>query len=150
MATITPFLTYDHQAEEAVRYYLSIFEGRIISTMPGPNGTVMGLTFELLGQTFSALNGGPSFKFTEAYSMFVSVETQDEIDRYWTRLTQDGGKEVQCGWLVDKYGVSWQIIPKILPRLFADKDRAAAGRAVQAMLGMQKIDIAGLKRAFDG
>jgi predicted 3-demethylubiquinone-9 3-methyltransferase (glyoxalase superfamily) len=151
MPAITTFLTYNNQAEEAVRLYISIFEdGRIVSTMPGPNNTVMGLTFELLNQTFIALNGGPSFTFTEGFSFFVSVDTQEEIDRYWSKLTANGGKESQCGWLVDKYGVSWQIIPKILPKLFADKDREKSGRAVQAMLGMKKLDIAGLQKAFDG
>ncbi|HTE49614.1 MAG TPA: VOC family protein [Kofleriaceae bacterium] len=150
MPAITTFLTFDNQAEAAVRHYLSIFEGKVVSTMPGPDDTVMGLTFEMLGQTFIALNGGPSFTFTPGISLFVSVETQAEIDRYWTRLIADGGKEVQCGWLVDKFGVSWQIVPTILPRLFSDKDREKAGRAVQAMLGMQKLDIAGLQKAFDG
>jgi predicted 3-demethylubiquinone-9 3-methyltransferase (glyoxalase superfamily) len=151
MPTITTFLTYNDQAEAAVRHYLSIFEdGKIVGTMPGPDGKVLGVTFELLGQTFIALNGGPSFKFTEAFSLFVSVDTQEEIDRYWAKLTANGGKEVQCGWLVDKFGVSWQIVPKLLPKLFADKDREKAGRAVQAMMAMKKLDIAGLQKAFDG
>src|SRR6476659_9486215 len=100
MPEITPFITYNDQAEAAVRYYLSIFEGgKILSTMPGPNGTVMSLTFELLGRTFIALNGGPTFTLTQGFSMFVSCDSQAEIDRYWEKLT-DGGKEVQCGWLV--------------------------------------------------
>ncbi len=151
MPTIHTFITYENQAEEAVRFYLSVFEnGRIVSTMPGPNDTVMGLTFELLGQTFIALNGGPSFTFTPGFSLFVTVDTQEEIDRYWSKLTGNGGQESQCGWLVDRFGVSWQIIPKILPELFAAKDREKAGRAVQAMLGMKKLDIAALRKAFDG
>jgi predicted 3-demethylubiquinone-9 3-methyltransferase (glyoxalase superfamily) len=150
MPSITTFLTYDQQAEAAVSHYLSIFDGRIVDTMRGPDGAVLGLTFELLGQTFIALNGGPSFEFSEAISLFVSVDTQEELDRYWTRLTADGGKEVQCGWLVDKFGVSWQIVPKLLPKLFADPDRDGAGRAFQAMMRMKKLDIAGLQKAFTG
>lgn len=150
MPKLTPFLTFNADAEEAVRYYLSIFEdGKITSTMPGPDGKVMGLTFDLLGQTFQALNGGPSFVFSPAFSMFVSCDTQAEIDRYWSKLT-DGGKEVQCGWLVDRFGVSWQIIPKRLPEMFGDKDRAKAERAIAAMMKMQKIDLPALEKAFNG
>ncbi|MDF2696916.1 MAG: 3-demethylubiquinone-9 3-methyltransferase [Labilithrix sp.] len=150
MSKITTFLTYDSQAEEAVRHYLSTFEdGKVLSTMPGPGGSVMSLTFELFGQTYIALNGGPTFTFAQGISLFVSCDTQAEIDRYWAKLTE-GGKEVQCGWLVDKFGVSWQIVPKILPDLLAHKDRVKSGRALQAMLQMQKLDIAALQRAFDG
>lgn len=149
MPSITTFLTFDSQAEAAVRHYLSIFDGKVTSTVPGPNGTVTGLAFEILGRPFFALNGGPSFTFTPGISLYVEVDTQDEIDRYYARLL-DGGKEVQCGWLVDKFGVSWQIVPAVLPRLFADPDREKAGRAVQAMMGMKKLDIAALERAFDG
>jgi predicted 3-demethylubiquinone-9 3-methyltransferase (glyoxalase superfamily) len=116
--------------------------------MPGPNGTVMSLTFEILGQTFMALNGGPSFKFSQGISLFVSCDTQAEIDRYYARLT-DGGQEVQCGWLTDKFGVSWQIIPKKLGSLLGASDREKAGRALQAMLQMKKLDIAALQRAFE-
>ena len=149
MPNITTFLTYDSQAEEAVRHYVSIFEGaKIVSTMRAGD-EVFSLTFELLGQTFIALNGGPTFTFTPGISLFVSCDTQAEIDRYWARLTE-GGKEVQCGWLVDKLGVSWQIIPRILGDLLSDKDRAKADRAMQAMLKMQKLDIAELKRAHAG
>jgi predicted 3-demethylubiquinone-9 3-methyltransferase (glyoxalase superfamily) len=149
MPEITTFITYNDQAEAAVRHYLSIFEGgKIMSTMPGPNGTVMSLTFELLGQTFIALNGGPSFTFTQGFSLFVSCETQAEIDRYWEKLTE-GGKEVQCGWLVDKFGVSWQIVPKSLGALLFNKDPQKAGRTMQAMLGMKKLDIAALQRAAE-
>ncbi|MET0791720.1 MAG: VOC family protein [Polyangiaceae bacterium] len=151
MPEITTFLTYNDQAEAAARLYISIFEGgRITSTMPGPNGSVFGLTFEILGRTFFALNGGPTFKFSEAISLFVSCETQAEIDHYWAKLTEDGGKEVQCGWLVDKFGVSWQITPKNLSAYLGDKDREKSSRAMQAMLKMKKFDIAALERAFNG
>lgn len=151
MQKITTFLTYDNQAEEAAKLYTSIFPGsRIVSTSPGPGGTVMSVTFELFGQTFMALNGGPTFKFAQGISLFVSCDTQEEIDAYWSKLCEGGGKPVQCGWLTDKFGVSWQIIPKILGELFGAKDREKAGRAVQAMMGMQKLDIAALKRAFEG
>jgi len=150
MTRITTFLTYNHQAEEAARLYVSIFEdGKILDISPGPNGTVMSLTFELFGQRFFALNGGPSFKFSDGISLFVSCDTQAQIDHYWAKLTE-GGREVQCGWLVDKFGVSWQIIPKILGELLGNSDREKAGRALQAMLRMQKLDIAELQRAFDG
>lgn len=157
MPTITTFLTYDSQAEQAVNHYLSVFEqGRIVRTTrygdagPGPKGSVFGITFELLGQTFMALNGGPSFKFSQAISLFVACDTQTEIDRYWGKLTADGGKEIQCGWLVDKFGVSWQIIPRNLEELISGPDAAKSGRAMQAMLKMQKLDIAALKRAYEG
>jgi predicted 3-demethylubiquinone-9 3-methyltransferase (glyoxalase superfamily) len=151
MPTITTFLTYNDKAEEAVRYYLSVFEdGKITSIMPGPDGGVMGVSFELFGRPFIALNGGPTFSFSEGMSLFVECETQAEIDRFWSKLTADGGAESKCGWCKDKYGVSWQIIPKVLGELFSDKDRAKAGRAVQAMLQMQKLDIAALKKAHAG
>jgi predicted 3-demethylubiquinone-9 3-methyltransferase (glyoxalase superfamily) len=150
MPSITTFLTYDSQADEAVRLYLSIFEdGKIVSTVPGPNGTVMALEFELFGRSFTALNGGPTFEFAQGISLFVSCDTQAEIDRFWDKLTE-GGKEVQCGWLVDRFGVSWQIVPKVLGSLLGDKDREKAGRAMQAMLKMKKLDIAALKRAHEG
>ena len=151
MPTITTFLTYDNQAEAAVRYYLSVFEhGKIVDTTHlGDGGPVLSITFELLGQTFFALNGGPSFSFSPGISLFVSCDTQSEIDRYYDRLS-DGGKEVQCGWLVDKFGVSWQVVPKVLGELLGSKDRVKADRALQAMLQMRKLDIAALKRAYDG
>jgi predicted 3-demethylubiquinone-9 3-methyltransferase (glyoxalase superfamily) len=150
MQKITTFLTYDKQAEEAVRHYLSVFEdGRIVSTMKTPAGDVVSLTFELFGQQYIALNGGPSFTFSQGFSLFVTCETQAEIDRTWARLT-DGGKEVQCGWLTDRYGVSWQIVPKGLGALIGDPDPAKAQRAFQAMLGMKKLDIAALERAHAG
>ncbi|HYO94676.1 MAG TPA: VOC family protein [Polyangiaceae bacterium] len=150
MPKITTFLTYDNQAEEAVSFYLSVFEaGTIVSTMRrGEGGPALSLTFELLGQTFIALNGGPSFSFSQGVSLFVGCETQAEIDRYWAKLS-DGGKEIQCGWVTDKFGLTWQIVPNVLGELLGGKDAAGAGRAMQAMLRMKKLDIASLKRAYD-
>src|SRR5262245_25627919 len=150
MPEITTFLTFNDQAEEAVSHYLSVLEnGAILSTMPGPGGKVTSLTFELFGKKHIALNGGPTFSFSQGMSLFVSCDTQAEIDRYWSKLTE-GGKEVQCGWLVDKFGVSWQIVPNVLFDLLNDKDPAKAGRAMQAMLSMKKLDIAALKKAHAG
>ena len=142
MQKIMPFLWFDGQAEEAMNFYVSVFKNsKVISASP------MSCTFELEGLTFYALNGGPHFKFNPAVSMFVDCEDQKEVDDLWGKLTSGGGKESQCGWLEDKYGLSWQIIPKILGELMSDPDPARAQRAVQAMLGMQKIDIAALKKA---
>lgn len=147
---ISPFLWFDTNAEEAARFYASIFKNSMIThTMQGPGGTVMGVNFILDGMEFQALNGGPQFKFTEAISFFVKCETQEEIDELWSKLTADGGAESMCGWLKDKYGLSWQIIPTALGELFGDKDRAKAGRAMQAMMKMRKLDIAKLKEAFN-
>jgi predicted 3-demethylubiquinone-9 3-methyltransferase (glyoxalase superfamily) len=154
--SITTFLTYDTQAEEAAKLYTSLFDGRIKETMrypaggPRPEGAVLSVTFELLGQTYIALNGGPKFTFSQGFSLMVQVDTQAEIDRLWKTLTDNGGKAVQCGWLVDKFGVSWQIVPTQLHGMLADRDRAKSGRAMQAMMGMQKLDIAKLQAAFDG
>ena len=154
--TITTFLTYDTQAEEAAKLYTSLFDGKINEIMrhppggPGPEGSVLTVTFELLGQTYVALNGGPSFTFSQGFSLMVQVETQAEIDRLWTALTANGGKEVQCGWLVDKFGVSWQIVPKPLLGMLSNKDQAKSGRAMQAMMGMRKLDLAKLQAAFNG
>jgi predicted 3-demethylubiquinone-9 3-methyltransferase (glyoxalase superfamily) len=154
--TITTFLTYDTQAEEAATLYTSLFDGKLKETMrypaggPRPEGAVLSVTFELFGQTYIALNGGPKFTFGQGFSLMVQVETQAEIDRLWTKLTGDGGKEVQCGWLVDKFGVSWQIVPGQLKGMLSDKDRAKSGRAMQAMMGMRKLDLAKLQAAFDG
>lgn len=151
MQKITTFLWFDGKTEEAMKFYVSIFKNsKIVSTMAGPDGKVMTGTFELEGQRFMALNGGPQFKFTEAISLFVNCETQAEVDDLWNKLTAGGGAESQCGWLKDKFGLSWQIIPSALGRLFGDKDRVKANRAVQAMLQMKKIDIAKLQQAFDG
>ncbi|HEX3595746.1 MAG TPA: VOC family protein [Polyangiaceae bacterium] len=156
MPTITTFLTYDNQAEAAVHHYLSVFEnGKILDTKrygdgaPAPKGTVLSLTFELFGQTFIALNGGSSFTFSQGVSLFVACDTQAEIDRYWEKLTEKG-KEVQCGWLVDQFGVSWQIVPKALGDMIGSKDVARSSRAMQAMMKMKKLDLAALQRAYDG
>ena len=148
---ITPFLWFDGNAEEAANHYVSIFaDSRIVSTIPGPGGKTMGLTFELAGQTVMALNGGPIYRLTPAFSMYVSCDTQEEIDRYWERLLEGGGKPTACGWLDDRFGLSWQVIPSILSTLIGDADRAAAGRAMQAMMKMKKLDIAALKKAHAG
>ena len=155
MQKITPFLWFDNQAEEAMNFYTSIFKNsRIVNTKrygdagPGPKGSVMTGTFILDGQEFYALNGGPHFKFTEAISLFIKCETQEEVDLFWDKLS-DGGQKSRCGWLKDRFGLSWQIIPSSLGRLISDPDPARAGRAMQAMLGMQKIDIAALEQAAD-
>jgi len=151
---ITPFLWFNDNAEEAVNFYISIFKNSKINSMarygaegPGPAGTVMTAAFELDGQEFVALNGGPHFKFTEAVSFVINVDTQDEVDHYWNRLTE-GGQPSRCGWLKDRYGLSWQVVPRILSKLLTDKDRQKAGRVMQAMLQMDKIDIAKLKEAY--
>jgi predicted 3-demethylubiquinone-9 3-methyltransferase (glyoxalase superfamily) len=157
MQKITPFLWFNDNAEEAINFYVSIFKDSKIGTLtrygdggPGPKGQVMTATFQLEGQQFMALNGGPHFKFTEAISLFVNCETQEEVDTLWDRLTADGGQPSQCGWLKDKFGLSWQIIPSALGRLMHDEDPARAGRVMQAMLQMQKIDIRKLKQAYEG
>jgi predicted 3-demethylubiquinone-9 3-methyltransferase (glyoxalase superfamily) len=156
MQKITPFLWFDNQAEEAMNFYVSIFKNsRVVSVArygeagPGPKGSVMSVTFELEGQTFRGLNGGPLFKFNEAISLFVDCTTQEEVDELWAKLTA-GGQESHCGWLKDKYGLSWQIIPRALMELLSDKDAAKSARAMKAMLGMGKIDIAELRRAAEG
>jgi len=150
MQKITPFLWFDGNAAEAVNFYVSVFrDAKVLHTMPGPDGKPLVLTFQLEGQQFQALNGGPQYSFTPAISLFVSCETQAEVDELWEKLTA-GGSEQPCGWLKDRYGLSWQIIPTALGRLFGDPDRAKAGRAMQAMFAMTKIDIAALQRAFDG
>ena len=138
MQKIVPFLWFNTEAEEAMNYYVSIFpDSKVVSVMHGPDGKVLTGTFQLAGQEFMALNGGPQFKFTEAISLFVKCETQEEVDRLWAKLTADGGEESMCGWLKDKYGLSWQIIPNRLSELLGDKDPERAGRAMQAMLGMR-------------
>jgi predicted 3-demethylubiquinone-9 3-methyltransferase (glyoxalase superfamily) len=156
MQKITPFLWFDGQAEEAMKFYTSIFKNSKIGSVtrygdagPGPKGTVMSGTFELEGQKFMALNGGPLFKFTEAISFFVNCETQQEVDELWEKLSA-GGQKSRCGWLKDKYGVSWQIIPTVLGELLGDKDPEKSKRVMKAMLQMDKIDIEGLKRAHAG
>lgn len=154
--SITTFLTYDTQAEEAAEHYISLFDGKIKETMrypaggPRPEGAVLSVTFELLGQTYVALNGGPTFTFSQGFSLMVQVETQAELDRLWKKLTENGGKEVQCGWLVDRFGVSWQIVPKQLQSMLSNQDKAKSARAMQAMMRMRKLDLAELQAAFDG
>ena len=152
---ITPFLWFDNQAEEAANFYTSVFKNsRVLGVTrygaagPGPNGSVMTVAFELDGQVFTALNGGPIFKFTEAISFVVNCETQKEVDEYWDKLTV-GGQEVQCGWLKDKYGLFWQIVPTVLVELLASTDIERSQKAMKAMLQMKKIDIATLKRASE-
>ncbi|HXM39048.1 MAG TPA: VOC family protein [Gemmatimonadales bacterium] len=149
MQKITPFLWFDGKAEEAAKFYVSVFRNsKVVKVMPGPKGTAMGVTFQLEGQEFYALNGGPQFKFTPAISLFVNCETQQEVDELWKKLSA-GGSEEQCGWLKDKYGLSWQIIPTVLGKMLGDKDPAKANRVMQAMLQMKKIDIKGLQQAYD-
>ena len=153
---ITTFLWYDDKAEEAVRFYTSIFKNsKIVSETrwgeggPMPKGTLMTSKFQLEGQEFIALNGGPLFHFTEAISLFVDCDTQEEIDAYWDKLISGGGEPSQCGWLKDKYGLSWQIVPNSLIEMLSDKDPAVCKRVTAAMMQMQKLDIAKLKRAYD-
>ena len=146
---ITTFLWFDDDAEEAMRFYVSIFRNSKIIDVTRNGDKVMAGTFELEGQRFIALNGGPQFKFTEAISLFVNCETQEEVDELWEKLTAGGGAPSQCGWLKDKFGLSWQVIPSALMELMSDPDREKASRVTQAMLQMKKIDINGLKRAYD-
>ena len=147
MNKVTPFLWFDDQAEEAMRYYVSIFKNsKVLSVSPGPNGTAMGVTFELDGQEFMGMNAGPEFKFTEAVSFFVSCKTQEEVDYYWGKLAQ-GGEESRCGWVKDKFGLWWQIIPTALSEGLADKDPQKAKAVLDAMLTMSKIDVKTLEQA---
>ena len=153
---ITPFLWFDGKAEEAMNFYVSIFKNSKVVQLtrygdagPGPKGTVMSAIFQLEGQEFYALNGGPQFKFSPAISLFVNCETQQEVDELWEKLSA-GGKKNGCGWLDDKFGLTWQIIPTILGRLLQDKDAAKANRVMKAMMQMDKIDIARLEQAYEG
>ena len=153
MQKITPFLWFDGKAEEAARFYVSVFKNsKILSVSrygeagPGTQGSVMTVAFELDGEKFVALNGGPNYAFSPAVSFVVDCETQQEVDHYWERLSE-GGEEVQCGWLKDKYGLSWQIVPTVLPELLQDKDPEERKRVMAAMLKMVKLDIEALKRA---
>jgi predicted 3-demethylubiquinone-9 3-methyltransferase (glyoxalase superfamily) len=166
MQKITPFLWFDDKAEEAANFYVAVFSGspsgeknsKIVSAARydeagarasgRPKGTVMTVAFQLDGQEFIALNGGPIFKFTEALSLLVNCQTQEEVDYFWNKLSE-GGAEGQCGWLKDKYGLSWQVVPTVLPKLLQDADPEKAKRVMQAMLGMKKIDIKGLKQAYE-
>ena len=156
MQKITPFLWFDNQAEEAMKFYTSVFENSKIGKVsrypegsPGPAGTVMTGTFQIAGQEFIVLNGGPQFKFTEAISFSVSCENQKEVDFFWEKLTA-GGEPGQCAWLKDKYGLSWQIVPTALPRLLKDPDPEKSKRVLKAMMQMTRIDIAALERAYEG
>ncbi len=156
MPKITTFLMFNDQTDDAVRFYVSTFKNsKIVSTSrygdegPGPAGTLMSATFQLEGQEFMAFNGGPHFSFAEGISLFVSCETQQEVDELWEKLSA-GGEKSQCGWLKDKFGVSWQIIPTALGEMLGDSDPETSQRVLKAMLQMTKIDIEGLKRAYDG
>ena len=156
MNRITPCLWFDNNAEEAVNFYCSVFKNSKVLNMsrypeagPGKPGSVLTASFEIDGQPLTALNGGPQFTFTEAVSLMVMCDTQQEIDDYWAKLTANGGKESQCGWLKDKYELSWQIVPRILPQLMQDKDPAKRNRVMKALLKMVKLDIARLQRAYD-
>ncbi|HEV2177179.1 MAG TPA: VOC family protein [Terriglobia bacterium] len=155
MPKITPFLWFDHQAEEAAKFYTLVFKNSKIRSIsrygegsPGPVGTVMTVGFELDGQPFTALNGGPLFKFNESISFVVNCDTQEEVDEFWQKLSE-GGSEIQCGWLKDKFGLSWQIVPTALIEMLQDKDAERSKRVMQAMLKMKKIDIKCLKQAYE-
>jgi predicted 3-demethylubiquinone-9 3-methyltransferase (glyoxalase superfamily) len=150
MLTITPFLWFDTQAEEAMKYYASIFKRSKVISVNRAQGKVMSVQFELEGQRFMALNAGPHYKFTEAVSFFVGCETQHEIDELWGKLTADGGTPSRCGWLKDKFGLSWQIIPNALGGMLGDKDAAKSTRVMNAMLQMDKLDLKRLLQAYDG
>jgi predicted 3-demethylubiquinone-9 3-methyltransferase (glyoxalase superfamily) len=158
MSKITPCLWFDGQAEEAAAFYTSIFPDSRIGgvhrspgdTPSGPEGSVLTVDFELAGQPYIALNGGPDFTFNEAISLSIECEDQAEVDRYWEALTADGGEPSVCGWLKDRFGVSWQVVPKIMPELLNSSDRAGAARALEAMLGMTKLDVARLREAYEG
>jgi predicted 3-demethylubiquinone-9 3-methyltransferase (glyoxalase superfamily) len=156
MPRIVPNLWFDMNAKEAVDFYISVFpNSRVVSTAvypesaPGPTGEPMAIDFELDGQPFTAINGGPEFTFDEAVSFLVECEDQAEVDRYWDALLADGGEESQCGWLKDRFGLSWQVVPEGLPELM-EGDPEAVDRAVQAMLGMRKLDLAAMRAAYDG
>ena len=155
MQKITTFFTFNDRAEEAVDFYAAIFpNSRIVRTTRypegglGPEGSLMSATFELAGQTFMALNGGPSFRFEQGISLFVSCETQEEVDEYWEKLSE-GGEKGPCGWLTDRFGVSWQVVPRVLGELLNDEDPEKAKRVLNAMLQMSKIEIEGLREAYE-
>jgi predicted 3-demethylubiquinone-9 3-methyltransferase (glyoxalase superfamily) len=161
MQKITPFLWFDHQAEEAAKFYTSVFKnskvGKILrydeaaaKASGRPVGSVLTIEFEIEGQKFTALNGGPQFKFNESVSFVVYCQTQDEVDYFWQKLTADGGQESECGWLRDKFGLSWQVTPTVLIEMLHDKDPKKSGRVMNAMMQMQKIDISKLKAAYAG
>jgi predicted 3-demethylubiquinone-9 3-methyltransferase (glyoxalase superfamily) len=150
MQKITPFLWFNNNAEQAYAFYAAVFDDASLTDVQRmPDGSMFTGVMHLAGADFIVLNGGPQFSFTEAISLFVSCQTQEEVDRFWIHLTGDGGEESQCGWLKDKYGLSWQIVPTALGELLGDPDREKAGRVMNAMLRMAKIDIAGLRAAYD-
>lgn len=151
MKKITPFLWFDTQAEDAMNFYVSLFKNSKVNNISrGPDGRVFTVSFELDGQEFMALNAGPLFKFNESISMFVHCENQAEVDYFWNALTANGGEESMCGWLKDKYGLSWQIVPKQLGELMGDPDPERSQRVMQVMLKMQKLIVADLQKAYDG
>jgi predicted 3-demethylubiquinone-9 3-methyltransferase (glyoxalase superfamily) len=157
MPKLTPFLWFDTQAEEAAKFYVSVFPNSKLGTVvrtgeagPGPKGSVLTAAFNLDGKEFVALNGGPAFGFTEAVSFVIDCKNQEEVDHYWSKLLEGGGKESQCGWLKDRYGLSWQITPTILIEMINDPDAKKAARVMQAMMKMVKIDIPTLKKAYEG
>jgi predicted 3-demethylubiquinone-9 3-methyltransferase (glyoxalase superfamily) len=156
MQKITPFLWFDNNAEEAMNFYVSVFKNSKITSLsrfgdagPGPKGTVMTGIFQIEGQEFYALNGGPHFKFTPAISLFVNCQSQKEIDELWEKLSE-GGKKDQCGWLTDKFGLSWQIVPSVLGKLLHSSDSVRSNRVMKVMLQMNKLDIQRLQQAYDG
>ncbi|HEX6060965.1 MAG TPA: VOC family protein [Candidatus Limnocylindria bacterium] len=149
MKKITPFLWFDDQAEQAMRFYVSIFENsKVLEVTPGPDGKMMAVRFELEGQEFTGFNAGPEFKFSEAISFYVNCKDQAEVDDLWAKLSAGAGAESSCGWVKDRFGLWWQIIPEALPRLMGDKDPIKAKRVVDAMLKMKKIVVADLERAY--
>jgi len=157
MPRITPNLWFDTQAQEAAEFYVSVFPNSTVNTIthypeggPGPAGGVLTVDFELDGQTFTAINGGPQFTFDEAISLLINCKDQAEIDYYWDTLTADGGAESQCGWLKDKYGLSWQVVPDGWEKMYADQDATKVQRAMTAMFGMKRLNLAELQAAFDG
>jgi len=151
MKKITPFLWFDTQAEEAMNFYVSVFkDSKVLGVSRGPDGRAFTVSFELEGREFMGLNAGPHHKFNEAISMYVDCRDQEEVDYFWNALTTNGGEESMCGWLKDKYGLSWQIIPKQLGELMGGSDPEKSGRVMQAMLKMQKIIVADLQQAYDG
>lgn len=150
MKKITPFLWFDTQAEEAMNFYISIFKNsKVLGVTPGPNGNASSVNFELEGQEFIGFNAGPEFKFNEAISLFVDCKSQAEVDELWEKLSSNGGKEGQCGWVKDRFGLWWQIVPSVLSELMGDPNPVKAQRVMQAMLQMKKIEIEGLKQAYE-
>jgi predicted 3-demethylubiquinone-9 3-methyltransferase (glyoxalase superfamily) len=151
MKKITPFLWFDNQAEEAMNFYVSVFKNSKAGEVSrGPDGKAFSVNFQLDGQDFMGMNAGPQFKFNESISFFVDCKTQEEVDYYWNTLSSNGGEESMCGWVKDKFGLWWQIVPSALGELMGDPDPAKAQRVMQTMLKMQKIEIAGLQKAYDG